>query len=241
MPVENASLGKVCASCGRNNASALKFCLTCGQQFGEDSVQVYGPDMSSPTFCKRCGIDDPYNEKFCIACGDALTVAVNLAELAEPGHRQATTRLKASFSKPGQPVFRFAAPQGSIASGALLLFMVCGAACGVGIAFLLKQHDVFSYFSSRLIWPRSGLVVYVKPSNCKATVSTLDRRRVFLARGDRHGNLKFGALTDGDYRLTITAPGYETVGQLVTVVSNRPTIIGYPDPITLPNRSPTEP
>jgi hypothetical protein len=240
MQVENASLGKVCASCGRNNANALKFCLTCGQQFSQDSVQVYGPDMFSPSFCKRCGIDDPYNEKFCIACGDDLPVPAPAQVAAPKGESMSQSRTNIPRTRtpsPSQPIAGSQQKSG-IASGALFpLLTACGAALGVLGAYMLNEHQLLEYAANRVLWPHSGLVIYVKPSSCEATVSTLDKKRVLLARADRHGNVNFDSLTDGDYRLTLTAPGYETVGQIVKVSADRPTILGYPDPVTLPNRS----
>jgi Double zinc ribbon len=242
MQVENASLGKVCTSCGRNNANALKFCLSCGQQFNTDSVQVYGPDMHAPSFCKRCGIDDPYNEIFCIACGDSLAVPVSIKESADSTKVQSESPLRSSITKPptSAPVTAPARTVGTV-PGALLTFLaVCGAACGVGVAYMLHEQHFFEYAANRILWPHSGLVVYVKPSNCEVTVSSLDRSRVLLAKPDRHGSLSFGSLSDGDYRLTLKAPGYETLGQVVKVAADHPTILGYPNPITLPNRSSTE-
>src|SRR5277367_5339741 len=127
MQVENAALGKVCTSCGRNNANALKFCLSCGQQFNTDSVQVYGPDMHSPSFCKRCGIDDPYNEQFCIACGDSLPAQAPapVQEAVAVGKKTPSAQpVRSSFTKTATPARVMAAPAktGGIVSGALLTF-----------------------------------------------------------------------------------------------------------------------
>jgi hypothetical protein len=199
--------------------------------------------MFSPSFCKRCGIDDPYNEKFCIACGDVLIVPVPVQEsTAESAKSEPTSRSRTSLGKTRIPTLSkpiaATAQRGRIASGAFFpLLAACGAACGIAAAYMLNEHQFLEYAANRILWPHSGLVVYVKPSSCEATVSTLDRRRVLLARADRHGNVSFGSLSDGDYRLTLTAPGYETVGQIVKVAADRPTILGYPNPVTLPNRS----
>jgi len=200
--------------------------------------------MHAPTFCRRCGIDDPYNEKFCISCGDSLGSPPPLPpfEATVEPIRQPTT-VRSALAKTTVSPAAVAMPSRSvgIVSGALLAFFaVCGAACGVGLAYMLNEQQFFEYAVNRILWPHSGLVVYVKPSNCEATVSSLDRRRIMLARPDHHGNLSFNSLSDGDYRLTLTAPGYETLGQIVKVAADHPTILGYPNPVTLPNRSAAE-
>jgi len=247
MPVEKASLGKICTSCGRNNANALKFCLTCGLRFDLDLVQVYGPNMSSPSFCKRCGIDDPCNEKYCIVCGDLLpergpaAAPQEKSDLAQPQAaqpRNITTQPRTR--PPDRPIVQ--THKRGITSGALfMLLAVCGSICGFGAAYMLKENQYLEYAATRLFWPRAGLVVYVKPSNCQASVSTLDRRHLLLTRADPHGNVNLSSLVNGDYRLTLTAPGCQTVAQIVRVAADRPTILGYPYPVTLPKRVSSQP
>jgi len=206
--------------------------------------------MSCPSFCKCCGIDDPYNEKYCIACGDLLpeptpapvaAVVQANTELAKRQASQSRSNLTPPRTRTPTPAVMPAQKSG-IASGALFIFLAaCGMACGFGAAYMLNERQFLEYAADRVLWPHTGLVVYVKPSNCEATVSTLDRRHVLLAKADHHGNVNFSTLADGDYRLTLRAPGYETVGQIVKVSADRPTILGYPDPLTLPNRSSSQP
>lgn len=245
MQVENAPAAKVCTSCGRTNANSLKFCLTCGQQFSADSVLVYGPDRSSPTFCKGCGIDDPLNEKYCIACGNSMQVPVTVVQQTELGKKEVGNQLRSSLARKSPNAALIRKESSAVTLALLLSVLGVGTICGVGAAIAVNNNHLLSDALNRLFWPRSGLVVYVKPTNSLATVTTLDRRKRFLAKADRHGNVTIGTLTDGEYRLTLRAPGCKTLAQIVKIDANKPTILGYrdqyPDPITLPNDSPDAP
>jgi len=241
MQVENAPAAKVCTACGRKNANSLKFCLTCGQQFSADSVLVYGPDRSSPTFCKGCGIDDPLNEKYCIACGNSMQPSVTVVQQTDVAKKEVGNQLRSSLAR-SSPNTALARKESSTVTLALLFsVLIVGTICGVGAAIAVNDSHLLSYALNRMFWPRSGLVVYVKPTNSLATVTTLDQRKRFLAKADRHGNLTLSTLTDGEYRLTLRAPGCKTLAQIVKIAANRATILGYPDPLTLPNDSPDTP
>jgi hypothetical protein len=241
MQVENAPAAKVCTSCGRTNANSLKFCLTCGQQFSADSVLVYGPDRSSPTFCKGCGIDDPLNEKYCIACGNIMQAPVTFVQQADVVKKEVGNQLRSSLARSSPSTALIRKETSTVTLALLFSVLVLGTICGIGGAIAVNDSRLLSYALNRIFWPRSGLVVYVKPPNSLATLSTLDSRKRFLAKADRHGNLSISTLTDGEYRLTLKAPGCKTLAQIVKIDANKPTILGYPDPLTLPNDSPDMP
>ncbi len=237
MQVENAPVTKICTSCGRTNANSLNFCLTCGQQFSTESILVYGPDRSSVTFCKHCGIDDPLNEKYCIACGNAMSAPVTVAEPPEVAKREVGSQLRSSLARSSSNAAVIAKESSTVTVALLLSVLVAGTICGTGAAIAVNDNHFLGYALNRLFWPHSGLVIYVKPTSSHATVTTLDQRKRLSADGDRHGNLTFSTLADGEYRLILSAPGCKTLAQIVKIDANKPTILGYPEPLILPNQS----
>ena len=111
---------------------------------------------------------------------------------------------------------------------------VVGLLFGAIIALALSTTEPITYAFERLHWPASGLVVYATPARAKVVLENIDTKVVTLAQTESDGSLKMASAQPGHYRLFMQAPADDdgTFAD-VTILPNRPTVVGFPAPILL--------
>jgi hypothetical protein len=248
----NAQHGIECASCGNANPFGMRFCLSCGRPalYSQMTEKKVGP-------CSLCGCADPLNQAFCIACGTALIGADSPAVVAKTkrtgnvvnsgGDTSATiasvkhktgfswepkshakTSTKSEFA--AKPVKRITS---SGRGKSLATVIAAGMVAGVLVAFGLANTAPMKYVFERLHWPSSGLVVYAQPPKAKVVLENVETQAITLAQTEDNGCLTMASTQPGRYRLFLKAPADDGAFTDVIVLPDRPTVIGFPTPISL--------
>jgi hypothetical protein len=247
----NAHHGIDCASCGGANPFGMRFCLSCGRPalYSLMTEKNVGP-------CSLCGCSDPLNQGFCIACGTAL-IGTNGPALDGDAKRTGTVVGAANASAQAKTVkhktgFSWEPPDGAnptvqadftrkqakrtvVSSGRKTSAVVIGSGFCVGIvlALCLSRTAPARYVFERLHWPSRGLVVYAQPAKAKVVLENVETRAVTLAQTEDNGCLTMASTQPGRYRLFLKAPSDDGAFTELTVLPDRPTVVGFPVPISL--------
>jgi hypothetical protein len=251
----NAQHGIECASCGRANPFGMRFCLSCGRPalYSQMTEKKVGP-------CLLCGCADPLNQAFCIACGTALvgedSPAIG-AKSKQTGTVISVTNTPAATADGGSSFkhktgFSWEPPQGAKsstksefiakpvkigASGRRGKFLAAVVATGIlaGVLFALGFANTATgrYVFERTHWPAHGLVVYAQPPRAKVVLENVETQAITLAQTEDNGCLTMSSTQPGRYRLFLKAPADDGAFTDVTVLPDRPTVVGFPTPICL--------
>jgi hypothetical protein len=253
----SAQHGIECASCGSTNPFGMRFCLSCGRPalYSQMTEKKVGP-------CPLCGCADPLNQAFCIACGTALVgedsptiaakvkrtgtvagVAVNDASASansvkhktgfswEPPANAKTPTKSELTSRPVKLV------ASSRRGKSLAAVIASGIFAGVLVAVSISNTAPLRYVFERLHWPARGLVVYAQPPKAKVVLENVETQAITLAQTEDNGCLTMASTQPGRYRLFLKAPTDDGAFTDVTVLPNRPTVVGFPTPISLTGTS----
>lgn len=250
----SAQHGIECSSCGNANPFGMRFCLTCGRPalYSQMTEKKVGP-------CPLCGCTDPLNQAFCIACGTALvgedspangkkkrTVTAAGVVVAPVSEVQSavTVKHKTGFSweppaekSGGSKPESGPRPQPKAnpvrSNNFVLPAIASGILFGALLAALLVNTTPAKYVFERLHWPKTGLVVYAQPPQAKVVLENIDTQAVTVAQTQSNGLLSMPSTQPGHYRLFIKTPDSNGEFTEITVLPDRPTVVGFPTPISL--------
>ncbi|MDR3615798.1 MAG: zinc ribbon domain-containing protein [Candidatus Obscuribacterales bacterium] len=248
----NAPHGIECASCGSANPFGMRFCLSCGRPalYSQMTEKIVGP-------CPLCGCADPLNQAFCIACGTALIGADSPAVAAKAKRTGTVVNAAGDASSSANTVkhktgFSWESPANAktptkseftprpvkvAVSGrrgkSLAPVVATGILAGVLVAVIVSNTAPARYAFERLHWPARGLVVYAQPPKAKVVLENVETQAITLAQTEDNGCLTMGSTQPGRYRLFLKAPADDGAFADVTVLPDRPTVVGFPTPISL--------
>ena len=110
----------------------------------------------------------------------------------------------------------------------------------------LAQEPI-NYLLARAYAMHRGLVVAIQLEGDKdgdphtaqvKLVNQADQTKTYEGLTDKGGVLSTDILPAGKYQLHISAPNHETAFGLINIEDQRPTLVGFPTPISLPRQQP---
>ncbi len=238
-----------CPRCDRHNDPGMGFCMECGEarRGGTTTMPAQATSTNSGQtssgfprqatgaipaqqpargrICPSCGQFDALSNRFCIYCGSS-TQTVTFEQFKSM--QEMTVDIQSLPVETARPVPP-ALPVG---------LMVAAAVCGVVSGILISLFAYPAFMENIVVkssWPPAGLVLYAQPPLAQVTLEENTGRHFTLGQTGLEGELTVTDLPPGGYRLTLSAPGYQSVIRDLQLERNKVTVIGYPQTIELPN------
>jgi hypothetical protein len=252
MPETQQETGTTCTTCDKNGPQGLLFCVFCGAKTSDPERD----STAARTNCPFCHCADEFSRAFCTVCGAQLNQGEANVKLRALNKRtgfnwslpndEKSVRLIGGARNFGMspPAERKVTPRSP-----LILYCATGIMLGLVAAALLATlaQEPINYLLARAYAMHRGLVVAIQLEGDKdgdphtaqvKLVNQADQTKTYEGLTDKGGLLSTDILPAGKYQLHISAPNHETAFGLINIEDQRPTLVGFPTPISLPRQQP---
>ncbi len=200
----------------------MHFCLHCGVDL----------KRSYSTLCSICHSNDELNGPYCIICG------ASCEPLSSFDDESVSTSI---------PVFSSTAKDKNLSPTGiglamkhkeLILAIVClGLAIIYSMIFVNKLAGTGSGEKANLKRISQGLIIYTKIPYADLSIEDDQHHRLVSTKLKSDGSLTLDTLAPGNYIIRIAATNRKALLKRVKIVGGNPTVLGFPNPIDLPNQT----